>query len=145
MSCLSRTGVSLDESLLKEFDRLLRKRGYNNRSEALRDLIREALLSDAVDSNKPVLGTLTLVYDHHLPNVSHKLTDIQHDAHGMILASTHVHLDHQYSFEAILLRGPSKEIREISDQMLSMRGVKHGKLVLTGTGQENKVAKERRR
>ena len=69
MSQLSRTGVSLEEDLLQEFDRLIGKRGYKNRSEAIRDLIREALLADTVDSNKPVVGTLTLVYDHHTPNL----------------------------------------------------------------------------
>ena len=73
MSQLSRTGVSLDEDLLKEFDRLIAKRGYQNRSEAFRDLIREALLTEIVDSNRPVVGTLTLVYDHHVPNLSRKV------------------------------------------------------------------------
>jgi len=136
MGQLSRTGVSLEEELLKEFDNLIAKRGYKNRSEALRDLIREALLSEAVDSNKPVVGTLTLIYDHHLPNVSQKLTEAQHHAHGMIIAATHVHLDEAYCLEVIIMKGRSKEIREMADRMLSMRGVKHGKLVLTGTGKK---------
>jgi CopG family nickel-responsive transcriptional regulator len=134
MPQLSRTGVSLDEELLKEFDRLIAKRGYKNRSEALRDLIRETLVSEAVDANKPMVGTLTLIYDHHLPNLTQRLTEAQHHAHGMVLANTHVHLDHDYCLEVILMRGLSKDIREMSDRMLSLRGVKHGKLVLTGTG-----------
>src|ERR1700686_1501048 len=92
MSELARTGVSLEEDLLNEFDRLIAKRGYKNRSEAFRDLIREALLSETVYLNKPVVGTLTLVYDHHVPNLSEKLTAAQHSAGAMVLAATHVHL-----------------------------------------------------
>ncbi len=134
MPQLSRTGVSLDEDLLKEFDRLIAKRGYKNRSEALRDLIRETLVAEAVDDNQPMVGTLTLIYDHHLPNLMQKLTDAQHHAHNMVLASTHVHLDHDHCLEVILMQGPSKDIRAMADRILSLRGVKHGKLVLTGTG-----------
>ena len=88
MSDLARTGVSLDEGLLLEFDRLIAKRGYKNRSEAFRDLIREALLAETVDSNRPVVGTLTLVYDHHVPNLSEKLTETQHSVGAMVLAAT---------------------------------------------------------
>jgi len=142
MAQLSRTGVSLDEELLVEFDRLIAKRGYRNRSEALRDLIRETLVSEAVDSNKTVVGTLTLIYDHHLPNLTQKLTEAQHHAHGMVLASTHVHLDHDFCLEVILMQGPSKDIREMSDRMLSLRGVKHGKLVLTSTGINSDLPKK---
>jgi CopG family transcriptional regulator, nickel-responsive regulator len=138
MSQISRTGVSLEEDLLKEFDQLIAKRGYKNRSEALRDLIREALVAEAVDLNKPVVGTLTLIYDHHLPNLTQKLTEAQHHAHGMVLANTHVHLDHVYCLEVILMQGPSKDIKEMSDKMLSLRGVKHGKLVLTSPGEDVK-------
>ncbi len=78
MAELSRTGISLEQDLLAGFDKLIARRGYQNRSEALRDLIREALLSENIDSNKPVVGTLTLVYDHHVPNLSQKLTEMQH-------------------------------------------------------------------
>jgi len=136
MPQLSRTGVSLDEDLLIEFDRLIAKRGSRNRSEALRDLIREALVFEAVDANKTVVGTLTLIYDHHLPNLTQKLTEAQHHAHGMVLANTHVHLDHDYCLEVILMQGLSKDIQDMSNRMLSLRGVKHGKLVLTSTGKE---------
>ena len=105
MSQLSRTGVSLEEDLLKQFDRLISKRGYRNRSEAIRDLIREALLAETVDSNKTVVGTVTLVYDHHVPNLSQKLTETQHVAGAMVLAATHVHLDHHYCLEMIIHEG----------------------------------------
>lgn len=136
MTELSRTGVSLEQDLLNEFDQLIARRGYKNRSEAIRDLIREALLAQALDSNLPVVGTLTLIYDHHLPNLSQKLTETQHHAHDMVLAATHVHLDEVYCLEVIIMKGRSKEIRAMADSMLSLRGVKHGKLVLTGTGKE---------
>ena len=138
MSELARTGVSLEEDLLKEFDRLITKRGYQNRSEAFRDLIREALLSETVDSNKPVVGTLTLVYDHHVPNLSEKLTDAQHSVGAMVLAATHVHLDHHYCLEVIIMKGRSKELQEVADRMLALRGVELGKLVLTNSGKDLK-------
>lgn len=134
MSQLSRTGVSLEEDLLKEFDHLIARRRYRNRSEAIRDLIREALLADSVDSNKTVVGTLTLVYDHHIPNLSQKLTEVQHHGGAMVLAATHVHLDHDYCLEVIIMKGRSNEIRDIADRMLAMRGVELGKLVLTNSG-----------
>jgi CopG family nickel-responsive transcriptional regulator len=141
MSQLSRTGVSLEEDLLKEFDRLITKRGYQNRSEAIRDLIREALLTETVDSNKPVVGTLTLVYDHHVPNLSQKLTETQHVAGAMVLAATHVHLDHHYCLEVIIMKGRSKDIQGIADRMLALRGVELGKLVLTNSGNAIKGGK----
>jgi CopG family nickel-responsive transcriptional regulator len=141
MAHLSRTGVSLDEGLLIEFDRLITKRGYRNRSEAFRDLIREALLSETVDLNRPVVGTLTLVYDHHVPNLSEKLTDAQHTAGAMVLAATHVHLDHHYCLEVIIMKGRSKEIQGIADRILALRGVELGKLVLTNSGKDLKGAK----
>jgi CopG family nickel-responsive transcriptional regulator len=141
MPHLSRTGVSLDEGLLSEFDRLITKRGYKNRSEAFRDLIRDALLSETVDLNRPVVGTLTLVYDHHVPNLSEKLTDAQHSAGAMVLAATHVHLDHHYCLEVIIMKGKSKEIQGIADRILALRGVELGKLVLTNSGRDLKGAK----
>jgi CopG family nickel-responsive transcriptional regulator len=138
MSKLSRTGVSLEDDLLQEFDRLIAKRGYANRSEAFRDLIREALLSETVVSNKPVVATLTLVYDHHVPNLGQKLTEVQHTAGTMVLATTHVHLDHHYCLEVILMKGRGKEIQAVADGMLALRGVELGKLVLTNSGKNLK-------
>ena len=136
MSGLSRTGVSLDGGLLKEFDRLIAKRGYENRSEAIRDLIREALLAETIDSNQPVVGTLTLVYDHHVPNLAEKLTDAQHSAGAMVLAATHVHLDHHYCLEVIIMKGRSKDIQAMADRIRALKGVALGKLVLTNSGTE---------
>jgi CopG family nickel-responsive transcriptional regulator len=137
---LSRIGVSLEDSLLKEFDRLIAKRGYENRSEAFRDLIRERLLSVMVQSNKPVVGTLTIVYDHHIPNLAQKLTEIQHHAGAMILAATHIHLDHHYCLEVIIMKGRGKDLQAMADGMLALRGVELGKLVLTNSGASLKHA-----
>jgi CopG family transcriptional regulator, nickel-responsive regulator len=134
MSKVSRTGVSLDDDLLKEFDRLIARRGYANRSEAVRDLIRETLLSETVASNRPVVGTLTLVYDHHVPNLAQKLTEVQHVAGTMVLAATHVHLDHHYCLEVIIMKGRGKDIQAVADRMRALRGVELGKLVLTDSG-----------
>ncbi len=142
MGELSRTGISLEQDLLVGFDKLITRRGYSNRSEALRDLIREALLAQSIDSNKPVVGTLTLVYDHHVPNLSQKLTEVQHHAGTMVLAATHVHLDDHYCLEVILMKGRSKELQEMADKMLAMRGVELGKLVLTNSGAALKVKKQ---
>jgi len=138
MAELSRTGISLEQELLAGFDKLIARRGYKNRSEAVRDLIREALLADAVDSNKPVIGTLTLVYDHHVPSLSQKLTEVQHHAGAMVIAATHVHLDHNYCLEVIILKGKSRAIQEIADRMIAMRGVELGKLVLTNSSADLK-------
>jgi CopG family nickel-responsive transcriptional regulator len=131
---LSRIGVSLEDSLLKEFDRLIAKRSYGNRSEAFRDLIREALLEEMVKSNKRVVGTLTIVYDHHIPNLAQKLTEIQHHAGAMILAATHIHLDHHYCLEVIIMNGRGKDLQAMADGMLALRGVELGKLVMTNSG-----------
>jgi len=141
MAELSRTGISLEQDLLTGFDKLIARRGYKNRSEALRDLIRDALLSEVIDSNKPVVGTLTLVYDHHVPNLSQKLTEMQHHAGTMVLAATHVHLDHHYCLEVIIMKGKSKDIQEMADRILATRGVELGKLVLTNSGAALKTAK----
>lgn len=136
MSELIRTGVSIEDDLLRQFDRVIAKQGYKNRSEALRDLIRESLVAEAVDENKPVVATLSMIYDHHRPNLSNKLTEIQHHAHGSVLAATHVHLDEDHCLEVVIMKGRSGELRHLADHMLSMRGVKHGKLVLTTTGKK---------
>jgi CopG family transcriptional regulator, nickel-responsive regulator len=137
---LSRIGVSLEDELLKEFDRLIAKRGYATRSEAFRDLIREKLLSEMIESNKPVVGTLTIVYDHHVPNLSQKLTEVQHQAGAMILAATHIHLDHQYCLEVIIMKGRGKNLQAVADGILALRGVDLGKMTLTNSGASLKHA-----
>lgn len=131
MAGLVRTGVSIEQDLLAQFDRVIAKRGYKNRSEALRDLIRDNLVSEAVDQNRRVVATLSMIYDHHRPGLSNKLTEIQHHAHGQVLAATHVHLDKDNCLEVVIMKGRSGDVQHLADHMLSMRGVKHGKLVLT--------------
>lgn len=138
MAELTRTGVSIEEDLLQQFDRVIAKRGYKNRSEAIRDLIRESLVSEAIDRNKQVVATLSMIYDHHRPNLSNKLNEIQHHSHGNVMAATHVHLDADNCLEVVIMRGRSGEVKHLADHMLAMRGVKHGKLVLTTTGKELK-------
>jgi len=134
MAELTRTGVSIEAELLDKFDRLITKRGYKNRSEALRDLIRESLVNEDIEQNRPVVATLSMIYDHHRPNLSNKLTEAQHDHHGNVLAATHVHLDHDNCLEVVIMKGRSGDVKHLADHMLSMRGVKHGKLVITSTG-----------
>jgi len=134
MADLVRTGLSLDRDLLKKFDQAIGRKGYQNRSEAIRDLIRDRLVEEEAGDNKLVVGTLTIVYDHHRPNLSEKLIEAQHRAATKVMAATHVHLDHHNCLEVIIMRGRSAEVRNLGDQILSLRGVKHGRLVLTSTG-----------
>lgn len=135
---LVRTGVSLEQDLLEKFDKSIARRSYQNRSEAIRDLIREHLVSEEGDENKVIAATLTMVYDHHRPNLSARLTEIQHQAHTQVLAATHVHLDHRNCLEVVIMKGRSAELRKVADQILSLRGVKHGKFVITTTGKDLK-------
>jgi CopG family nickel-responsive transcriptional regulator len=135
MSGLSRIGVAIDTSLLEKFDRLIAERGYTNRSEAFRDLIRDDLVrKDAESPDSQVIGTVTLVYDHHVRLLQEKLTAIQHDHHHSILSTLHVHLDHDNCLEVLVVRGRSEEVRKVADVLISTKGVKHGRLVITTTG-----------
>ena len=134
MADVTRTGVSIEPGLLEKFDRFIAKRGYKNRSEALRDLIRESLITEDIEQNRPVAATLSMIYDHHRHDLSNKLNQIQHHSHQNVLAATHVHLDHDNCLEVVILKGRSGDVKQLADHMLSMRGVKHGKLVITSTG-----------
>jgi CopG family nickel-responsive transcriptional regulator len=136
MAELARTGLSIDKELLARFDRNIAKKGYKNRSEAVRDLIRDHLVSEEADENKVIVGTLTIVYDHHRPNLTEKLVDAQHHAGTTVLAATHVHLDHHNCLEVVIMKGRSSGIRELADRIISFRGVKHGRLVITSTGKD---------
>lgn len=138
MSQLARTGLSIDQELLAKFDRAIESKGYENRSEAVRDLIRDYLVCDEADQDKVIVGTLTIVYDHHRPNLTDKLVDAQHHAGAAVLAATHVHLDHHNCLEVVIMKGRSKGIRELADRIISFRGVKHGRLVITSTGTDLK-------
>ena len=138
MGNLVRTGLSLERDLLERFDAAINRKGYQNRSEAIRDLIREHLVEEAADENKVIVGTLTMVYDHHQPNLSAKLIEAQHEAASKVLAATHVHLDHHHCLEVVILKGRSGEVKTLADRILSLRGVKHGQLTVTTTGKNLK-------
>lgn len=133
MSELARTGLSIDRELLAKFDLAIAKKRYKNRSEAVRDLIRNHLVSEEADSNKLVVGTLTIVYDHHRPNLTEKLVEAQHQAGSKVLAATHVHLDHHNCLEVVIMKGRGGELSDLANGILSLRGVKHGRLVITTT------------
>ncbi len=132
MGNLARIGVAIDEDLLKKFDSLNERRGYTNRSEAFRDLIRDALVQDrAAAPEAEVVGTLTLVYDHHVRMLQERLTQMQHEHHHEIISTLHVHLDHHHCLEVLVLRGRSARVRQIADRLLATKGVQHGRLTLT--------------
>jgi CopG family transcriptional regulator, nickel-responsive regulator len=139
MGVLSRIGVAIDTDLLAKFDRLISRRGYTNRSEAFRDLIRDELVEQSWESpDSQVVGTVTLVYDHHVRLLSEKLTEIQHGFHRSILSTLHVHLDHDLCLEAIVIRGRSRDVRKLAGALISTKGVKHGQLSITTSGAELK-------
>jgi CopG family nickel-responsive transcriptional regulator len=138
MSELVRTGLSLENDLLVKFDEAIAKKGYGNRSEAIRDLIRDNLVTEDIDKNRVVVGTLTVVYDHHRPNLTEKMVEAQHRAGSRVLAATHVHLDHHNCLEVIIMKGRGGELKDLADGILSLRGVKHGQLVVTSTGKDLK-------
>jgi CopG family nickel-responsive transcriptional regulator len=137
MSSLIRTGISLEQELLERFDRMIQQKGYGSRSEAIRDLLRNHFVEEDVASNKIVVATLTLVYDHHQAKLSEQLIEAQHDYKGQVLATTHVHLDHRTCLEVIILKGRGTEAKAFADQLLSLKGVKHGRLVLTNAGADS--------
>jgi len=139
MEKLTRFGVSLPEGLLRKFDSLTARKGYSNRSEALRDMIRSRLVEEEWrSSSAETVGTVTLVYDHHSGDLQERLTDLQHDNTRNIVSTTHVHLDEHNCLEVLIVRGKSGKIRGIADRLISTKGVKHGKLVMTTTGKELK-------
>ena len=132
-----RFGVSLDEELLERFDQLCERRGCPSRSEALRDMIREELARDALESgDAEAAGVVTLVYDHHTRDLSRKLTERQHDAHDVIVAALHVHLDHHDCLETLVLRGKAGRIRALADQLRAVRGVRQGTFSFTTIGRD---------
>jgi len=133
LSDIIRFGVSIEQDLLENYDRLIAERGYATRSEALRDLIREALIQQKIEM-KPetqALGSLTLVYDHHASNLLQEMTQIQHNFHELILSVMHLHVNHNDCLEVIALRGIVAEIVALANGLLSLKGIKNGKLFLT--------------
>ena len=132
MDKLTRFGVSMDDKLLKKFDQLIEKKGYSTRSEAIRDLVREKFIEEnTADSNKVLFGVLTIVYSHHQNEIDEKLKEFQHDNFKNVISTTHIHITHHDCLEVIILKGKSSKITKIADKVISYKGVKHGKLVLT--------------
>jgi CopG family transcriptional regulator, nickel-responsive regulator len=132
MEKISRFGVSIEPDLLEKFDDLIKQEGYNNRSEAIRDLIRNSLISTKKhDPESTAMGTLTMIYDHHTGNLTNRLLKIQHDHTSEILTTTHIHVDHDNCLEVLILKGKVKNIQLLSDNIKSLKGIKHGELVMT--------------
>lgn len=132
MSALARIGITVPDDLLDQFDSLISGKNYPSRSEAFRDLIRDALIESAVSSgNEEVVGTLTLVYDHHARQLTDRLTGMQHDHHSQIVTTVHVHLDRHNCLEVIILRGKRADVQKIADRLIAVKGVRHGKLTVT--------------
>ena len=136
MSDIVRFGVSLEKELLEKFDRLIIKKSYPNRSEAIRDLIREELVKREWVEGKEVAGAITLVFDHHKRELMNTLTDIQHDFYQLIISGQHVHLDHDNCLEIIVVRGKPRGVKELADKLRATKGVKYGSLSIATTGKE---------
>ena len=136
MDKVLRFGVSIPQELVKAFDARIRSKGYSNRSEAIRDIMRDYLVEGDWESGQgEVVGTVTIVYDHHVRELSNVLTNLQHGFHDAILCTTHIHLDEHNCLEVVVVKGTSEQVRAIADRLISTKGVKHGKLVCTTSGE----------
>ncbi len=138
MGDTTRFGISIDSDLLESFDRLIGQKGYQNRSEAIRDLIRNALVEEKTASGQEeMVGTVTMVYNHHVRDLADKLTEQQHQHHQQVVSALHVHLDAHNCLEVLVLKGSSAEINRIANELLGVKGVKHGRLFLTSATPES--------
>jgi CopG family nickel-responsive transcriptional regulator len=133
---VSRFSISIEDELLQKFLKAVKKHGYGNRSEALRDAIREMLVREEWQADDEIVGTISLIYDHHKRDLAERLNTIQHDHHDYMLATMHVHLDHDNCLEIIAVKGRASLVQEIAEALIGMRGVKHGKLSATTTGKK---------
>lgn len=131
---LKRFSISLDEKLLDQFDNYIRPRGYSNRSEAVRDLIRKVLVNEEWEQDSEVVGVVSIVYNHHQPQLQEKITELQHTYHHAITSSTHVHMDHHNCLEVTIVKGRASQVRELAEQLMALRGVKDGNLAMSSTG-----------
>ncbi len=132
MEKITRFGVSIEPELIKKFDKIIKKKGYTNRSEAIRDIIRKDLITEKhMDPNSETIGTLTMIYDHHTGNLTNRLLDLQHDHTREILSTTHIHIDHHNCLEVLVLKGKTGNIQKLADNIKSLKGIKHGELVIT--------------
>ncbi|MFB3907748.1 MAG: nickel-responsive transcriptional regulator NikR [Candidatus Eisenbacteria bacterium] len=132
---VERFSATLDAGLLDRFDRFLEVHGYENRSEGVRDLIRRALVADEWQGGKAdVMGVITMVYDHHQPNLLNRITQIQHDCQASIVSTTHVHMDHHNCLEIVIVKGKASKVRDLADRLTTLKGVKSGNLSPATTG-----------
>jgi len=132
MGELSRIGIALDSDLLKRFDRSIEKSGYTNRSEAFRDLIRDRLVRERTAAPEAtVVGTVTLIYNHHASGITEKLTEAQHAHHDLVVSTTHAHLDHDSCLEVLIVHGQAARVERFADILIGLKGVEHGRLVMT--------------
>lgn len=132
MGFLTRIGIALDSELLRRFDRSIARSGYTNRSEAFRDLIRDRLVTEQTAAPEAtVVGTVTLIYDHHSHGVSEKLTELQHAHHELVVSTSHAHLDHDSCLEVLIVHGKSAKVEKFADLLIGLKGVQHGRLVMT--------------
>jgi len=139
MGNLSRIGIALDSDLLKQFDRSIEKSGYTNRSEAFRDLIRDRLVREQTAApNATVVGTVTLIYDHHAFGITEKLTEVQHEHHDLVVSTSHAHLDHDSCLEVLIVHGKAARVEHFADLLIGLKGVQHGRLVMTVPSHELK-------
>ncbi len=134
MEELARFGISISFELLEKFDKLIGSKGYANRSEAIRDLIRDYLVEYEWEADVETMGSVTMVYNHHKRELSESLISLQHDHHSSIISSTHIHIDEHNCLEVVVIKGKGSTVKEIADKLISTRGVKHGKLTMTTTG-----------
>jgi CopG family nickel-responsive transcriptional regulator len=134
MSDIVRFGISLENALLDNFDNLIKRRKYTNRSEAIRDLIRQELLKKDWEEDQEVAGAITFIYDHHQRDLLNKIIDVQHDHQDIIQSSQHIHLDHHSCLEIVAVKGNSKKVSKLADTLKALKGVKHGSLSMSSTG-----------
>lgn len=134
METITRFGVSIEPMLLKKFDKIIKKKGYTNRSEAIRDIIREKLIEEKYNNFKvKSIATLTILYDHHIGSLTDKLLDLQHKNTEEILVTSHIHIDHKNCLEVIVLKGLTLNIIELANKIKALKGIKHGELVITNS------------
>jgi len=131
---LKRFSISLEEILSKQFDEYIQLRGYSNRSEAVRDLIRKVLVNEEWEQDSEVIGVVTLVYNHHQPQLQEKITELQHEYHHQITSTTHVHMDNHNCLEVTIVKGRASKVQELAENLIALRGVKDGNLTMSSTG-----------
>ena len=137
MANMERFSISMNRELLRNFDGLIRRKGYPNRSEAVRDLVRNALVEERwTNADEKVAATVTLVYDHHTRELAERLADVQHHHGSLVVATTHIHLDNDNCLEVVILRGRAAAVGQLAERLIAHKGIKHGRAIYTTEGQD---------